>query len=185
MKHENNWFISFLNIKNQYLFIALFLTFLVEKFWLKIYVFQITNFQTIIPGIATFKNIDVNSRISVFYESIFLMAFVFIICMILSNIIDKKFGKLYHLLIPWNRLSAIGVALIFFELINSEQPFSYNFLFSVFLTLLLFQIAKFKFRFRLLINTSISFIWLSLLSFSICFFVREILQIFDAEKRCE
>jgi hypothetical protein len=178
------WLRTFLNFNNRYLFISLYLTFLVVENWIKIQTIEINSFDHLIQGSGTFANTDINKRLSIFYISLLLLFVTFIFCVLLSFIIDKKLGRLSHLSVPWNILGVIGVAFIFFKIVKSEQPFSEEFLYSAFPTLLLFQITKYKFRIRLLNVTSISFVWLSAISFSSCFVLREGLHAFAGFQLC-
>lgn len=178
MKGFYRWFKAFFNFGNRYLFLSLFISLLLTSTWFANQKLGITNFSNIIPGIATFDNVDINKRLSLFYISVFLIAGLFTGCIILSYFFDKKFGRYKYLVIPWNRLSILGIAFLFLKLFNIAIDFSLELLFSLFISLFLFQIARYKFHHRLFGFTIVSFIWIAAISLCCCFFVRELILVF-------
>lgn len=176
----NQWVRSFFSFNNNFLFVSLFITFCAVGAWIELQDLAITNFDSLPQGIATFQNVDVNKRLSIFYSSLFLAAALFTGCVFLSFLADKRFSRFKYVLAPWNLLSAIGIGFIFFKTANAPQPLSGEFLLAVFATLLLFQVVRYKLRPGFLPVTGISFVWLSALSFSLSFFAREILLVFNS-----
>ena len=179
------WFRNFFNIRNPYLYVSLFVSFLLTSIWFGYQSIQINNFHNLIPGIATFENIDIAKRLALFYKTLFLIASIFLLCILFFFYLNSKYKYLKRYLIPWSGLSLISVFFLFFKIIGCENPISFNFILVLFAALIIFQFIKVYFHVRLAGTTQVSFIWLCILSFSLSFFVRNVIfnfidnQLFD------
>ncbi len=169
----SKWLYNFFGFKNPYFIIALYLTLFPISVWLNNQALNIVDCDSILPGIATFLGVDVGKRVAIFYKSVFFIIISVSFWSFVFYGLNKKWNHLKTIFIPWSVLSIVGLFFLFFQLINSPQHSSERFLFIIMGTLLMFQFAKYIFKTRLLINTGVSFLWLSVMSFSLTYPLRE------------
>ncbi len=176
MKGLSSWIISFFRLRNLYFFISLYLSILAVWVFLFHRDLSLKDFSQIVPGIATFNDLSISRRVNSLYISVAIFASCLMLCVLLSYQIEKRYGKIRTVLIPWKNLSIIGLIALWFEAIHSIQYNLQVFIFTVAFSLLIYQLIKQYFWIPAPVHTF--FIWLSGLSFSGAFLIRDFLDAF-------
>jgi len=139
--------ISF-QVRFSYLFISIFFSLLAVKVLFDSFDPLLHDINKIIPAIATFDQVDVSARVAVFYQSVFLFLFTFLLSTLLLSVIYDKSGRKKILLNDWNNLCFLSSLFIIYELFESPMEDSLTLISFIFISLLLFQILKYKVALR-------------------------------------
>ncbi|MCD4793732.1 MAG: hypothetical protein K8R54_10885 [Bacteroidales bacterium] len=165
-KSENLSEILVINIKT--IFFPLFAAFSVFiLLWFDNYNHELFNFNDRVLGISTLNKVDVNLRISQFYKAFFFSLFSFIVILLLNNFFYKTKRTIRVELLLINYISLVGSFILVFYIFGQDVKFSFFFITSIILSLILISAIKLIFYNLFVYSELFFFLWSSMISISI------------------
>ncbi|MBL0913680.1 MAG: hypothetical protein IBJ09_15045 [Bacteroidia bacterium] len=177
--HRTNlqeWLARFFTLKNNSLPVVLFLSLLPLLVWFNNHPLQVRTYDTVITGIATFDNVDVKARISLYYGAVFIFSISFVLLTALFYLLYKRYGVGNTTLRPWMYISCWGTLNLLLMLGQAEGGPGLEMPAAFGLTLLLWQLFRYVKRVPSGIKSPFFFLLLSLLSLSLAVFAVRLAQ---------
>lgn len=169
------WLHKILKFRIPFVGIALFISLLIVRDRLLFSNLAITDFNYLIPGFATFENVSVSERLSLFYQS-YLIVFLGLIIISMGLYILWNKNKIARVLIPIiNKISYFGIVILFFDLIGFKQTETIDLIYSLIFCTTLLYLLSFIFKSKINENIQTILFWIGTMSLSFSFLLRAIL----------
>ncbi len=94
-----SWYANFFKLGNAHFIITFFVSLYLVSRYLKNTSLQIINVPEVLPGIAAFNNVNINLRVSAFYNAVLLFLLCFVLVSLLLYVLHKQIRQ-------WKRLVA-------------------------------------------------------------------------------
>lgn len=170
-KNLQEWLARFFTLKNNSLPVVLFLSLLPLLVWFNNHTLQLHHTNAVITGIATFDNVDVNARISLYYGAVLIFTLSFVLFTALFYLLYRRYNIANTTLRPWMYISCWGMLNLLLMLGQPggegglEMPAAFG------LSLLLWQLFRYVKKLPRGFKSPFFFLLLSLLSLSLAVFV--------------
>ncbi len=174
-----SWYAHFFKLGNAHFIITFFVSLYLVSRYLKNISLQITNVAEVLPGIAAFNNVDINLRVSAFYNAVLLFLLCFALVSFLLYVLHNQIRQWKRLATGLGRIAWIGTLLVFFEFIQLVDKQSFDLLFTLTALFFVYELTYSYIGFGRLKNTQGVFMWLLTLSYGASFLLKE--MVFMAE----
>lgn len=170
------WLARFFSLNNNSLPVVLFLSLLPLLAWFNNHPVQVRNYNTVITGITTFDNVDVNARISLYYGAVFIFSISFVLLTTLFYLLYKRYGIGNTTLRPWMYISCWGILNLLLMLGQTEGENGLEMPAAFGASVLLWQLLRYVKKLPQGLRSPFFFLLNSLLALSLAVFVLRCVQ---------